>query len=52
MLVKMKCERANNSKNLFISTKLVTHRTLVKVWNLRNWLFTKIMTKNTLKWVK
>jgi len=32
----MKCERAKNSKNLLISTKLMTHRTLVKVWNLKN----------------
>jgi len=32
MLVKMKFKRAKNSKNLSISTKLMTHRTLVKIW--------------------
>jgi len=32
----MTCERAKNSNNLLISTKLMTQRTLVKVGNLRN----------------
>jgi len=36
MLVKMKFKKTNNSKNWLISTKLMPHRTLVKVWNLRN----------------
>jgi len=31
MLVEMKGERAKTSKNLLISTKLMTHLTLVKV---------------------
>jgi len=41
----MKSAKAKNSKNLLISTKLMTHRTLVKVWNLRNDFFKNIDKK-------